>query len=100
MTEHTALPWIFKDGAWIIGPAGNRVAEVYNWSTRYLANGEFIVTACNCHADLLEALKNLLASSIYADGEGMVHVSEGGLDDYDHRAMVERCKQAIRKATE
>jgi len=49
------------------------------------------------NADLLEVLEELLDSTVYADAEGLIDIDRGGCDDSDHREIVERCKQAIRR---
>ncbi len=67
---HTSLPWRVDPAhmADIIGGDGRDVAET-TLSVGYrrppaeqLANAAFIVTACNSHHDLLEALKDLVAN--------------------------------------
>lgn len=49
---------------------------------------------------LLEALEKLVGSEIYADGEGLYSVINGGLDDDDHRGIVKNAISAIAKAKE
>ena len=60
------------------------------------ANARLIAAA----PDLLEALENLLASTVYADAEGSLTIEEGGMDDDDHREIVEQAKTAIANAKE
>ena len=74
MTEHTPGPWSFDGHG--INASGERIAKMaqapYNYDTGqpvrneiFEANARFIVTACNCHADLLEACK--LTAAIIID---------------------------------
>jgi len=57
----------------------------------------FIAALETANADLLEVLEELLDSTVYADAEGLIDIDRGGCDDSDHREIVERCKQAIRR---
>lgn len=69
MSSHTPTPWALdKDGCIFAG--GNRfdmlklytgwVEEAWLGDAEALANAEFIVRACNGHADLVAALENFL----------------------------------------
>ena len=52
------------------------------------------------NAQLVEALKNLLGSEIYADGEGPLRIDQGGCDDHEYRTLVAAARTAIALATE
>ena len=83
MTEHTALPLRIvptESGIHhILDAKGNTLASVMGE-----ANARFIVTACNCHAEMLEALKKLVNATILGTGAFALTQAE----------------QAIRKAEE
>jgi len=100
MTEHTALPWyVHPDYKASIMASKGQVATALRRFTfnptklipedEWQANARFIVTACNCHADLLEALKWAID---WADG--LVEVFG------PQPAWVPKAQQAIRKAEE
>ena len=91
MIEHTPVPWeVIGRGIYQIDEIGGR--EVLHGSgikgrdnkEEVEANARFIVTACNCHADLLEALKKLVNATILGTGAFALTQAE----------------QAIRKAEE
>ena len=46
---------------------------------------------------LLDALRELLGSEVYADAEGMLSIERGGYDDTDHREIVAKARRAIEK---
>ena len=57
MTEHTPVPWGAGEIASahiVYGPDGYEIAKCTGRNLD--ANARFIVTACNCHEKLLEAL--------------------------------------------
>jgi hypothetical protein len=61
--QHTQTPWVNVNGTLIRGPHGEAVAAT-KWSTypsaiEYEANARFIVTAVNCHDELLATLKDV-----------------------------------------
>ncbi len=47
--------WTFEGGQWIVGPNGERIAQIQNYTPNYLAKGNLIANA----PDLLEALEDL-----------------------------------------
>jgi len=98
MTKHTALPLalkehssgydlIDKDGKFIMSLTGFRYPSPKQLD-KFITIAHLIVTACNCHAELLEPLIMLVA-----DYEEM-----GGADIYPD--ALKQAKQAIRKAEE
>ncbi len=52
------------------------------------------------HSDVVEALGELLDSTVYADGEGSIWIRDGGLDDKEHRLIVEKAESALKQAKE
>jgi hypothetical protein len=77
--RHTPIPWKQDPtgdvGFWVIGTSKVLVAETLNETCSQdesAANAEFIVRACNAHADLLEACQDALSDSVdastYPDG--------------------------------
>jgi len=98
MTEHSALPWTFekeenpheyiktpfyiRSGKYLVAVGGLQAEET-------IPNARFIITACNCHAALLEALKQI--STKGSTGRELYAV----LDE-----MREIARQAIRKSKE
>ena len=84
MTEHTALPLRVRMHRQIVDANNNVVAVCENPATE---RARFIVAACNCHADLLEALKDIAGytGNLISD------------DAYDMQGIAEK---AIRKAEE
>ncbi len=70
-----------------------------------IAQAERIGLCVNSHdklkADrdvLLDVLRALLNSTVYADAEGLILISQGGMDDDEHRAIVVRATKAISNA--
>jgi len=72
MTEskHTETPWKYSDAYYetqvdIRDEGGRRIAVVVTdypmMTCRMEANAHFIVRACNCHDELLEALEDLVS---------------------------------------
>ena len=63
MTEHTPGPWEYKYPNLVMTSDGFVIArlDMTEWAE---IDARFIVTACNCHAELLETLKKI------AKGEG------------------------------
>ena len=64
MTEHTKTPWYYKDESTICDYFGRPVANPGGFRNGHpecrdenAANAAFIVRACNCHDELLEALE-------------------------------------------
>ncbi len=72
MTEHTPTPWVYSNDTRFIystflggiahEPEGSPLA------TRWPENAEFIVRACNSHADMLEALEWVTGTLEYLQG--------------------------------
>lgn len=64
--KHTPLPWNYhnsnNDDYLDIDSAGTRITSIFNVDKEAKANAEFIVTACNSHYELLEALKKAESS--------------------------------------
>lgn len=107
-TQHTPGPWKVKTPKGLVGleREGDRlivseetkehVAAVFQYrndnhkdKTTSLANAEFIVTACNSHADLLAACEALIGrAEKYATGS-----TEGG-------QLTKQLRAAIAKATD
>ena len=102
MTEHTTLPLALKkcgDSYNLLGGDDKVIMTLTGlWfpSTRQIEMFEdiarLIVTACNCHADLLEALKVALASV-----EWMADATDADPEDHERLAVVTK---AIRRAEE
>lgn len=61
--QHTPLPWragVFEDPQWAVRSGSSEFALVCLTSQgNDEANAKFIARACNCHDDLLEALKEM-----------------------------------------
>ena len=68
--------------------SGERKGSSWELDEKFIDIARFIVTACNCHADLLEALKDLVTD----------YEEIGGDDIYDD--SYKQAKQAIREAEE
>ena len=73
MTEHTALPWDVRADTGEYGTyhlqgdiGGETIGEREDIDQ---ANARFIVTACNCHADLEEAIAQLEERMRELEGE-------------------------------
>lgn len=69
---HTPLPWRLENigagtTAWGVVSESGRVVVEHDFINE--ANAAFIVTACNAHADLLEAAKAVLANPGCHDGD-------------------------------
>jgi hypothetical protein len=66
--SHTETPWTI-DGINVIGSDGQPVCQLFGADERDIledeanaindANAEFLIRACNCHEELLEALRRL-----------------------------------------
>jgi len=121
MTKHTPTPWevtgekyeINKDGKKqfvrqicadvfqiAMVNAGTPQSEANNmkWFREECeANAKHIVHCVNNFDALLDALKELLDSKVYADAEGMIYIKDGGCDDQDHRVIVKKCEQVIKQ---
>lgn len=75
-TQHTPGPWEAirhidhhgTDVIVILGKEDYLVAELVDSDTPVSANAQFIVTACNAHEDLVEALDRLLKPFSQGDG--------------------------------
>lgn len=101
MTEHTPLPWKIRTretpsidtATWYIETDSALVAEVHSWVSSE-ANARFIVTACNSHADLLEACCNALGAYQALEILG----ADKQLPGYEE--CLSFLRQAIRKAKE
>lgn len=91
MTEHTALPWKARNEEVYATTDDGMLEMRIATGIAGEANARFIVTACNCHADLLEACKEayrfFLVLNEIVQPEGMPE-------------MVRILEQAIRKAEE
>lgn len=73
MSEHTPLPWDLhirrvpagacKPGIWIDGPNHKTVVDTGAIDSWPLSpeDAEFITRACNCHDELLAALRDMVA---------------------------------------
>jgi len=123
MTEHTALPWELNTLNGRI-PAIREIKSSCGEASRYQAtiivegdppfnfvceldfgygkpedeaNARFIVTACNCHADLLEACKDAQASIIAMGDYDDVISFESALSLLNSRNIL---AEAIRKVEE
>ncbi len=58
---------------------------------------ELIVRSVNNHAQLVEALENLLGGGFYCEGEGPVDI-DSYHDDEDFREILKKAKQALAAA--
>jgi hypothetical protein len=84
MSEHTPVPWVVRvfptarnanNQYWIMDAipdkdgkvVANAIASATPSNDEAEANARFIVRACNCHADLLEAVNLLLAAIDFAE---------------------------------
>ena len=47
--------------------------------------------------DLIDALRGILGSEVYADAEGMLSIEHGGHDDTEHREIVAKARAAIER---
>ena len=84
-SKHTPLPWRYEranpsptTGEHLIaGGKPGYLAEVRDCgSGDVAANAALIVRAVNCHSDLLEALKAIVAGLSFGDDEGLVEYAE------------------------
>ena len=58
MSEHTPGPWRLSKNYHILSDDGSIIADIHETeSNNIAANAEFILRACNCHEELLEALE-------------------------------------------
>ena len=64
---HSPLPWR-KDGAEVLDANGRLVATAYGGDELARRRAAFIVTACNSHVALLEALKLCQVRIFMAEG--------------------------------
>jgi hypothetical protein len=89
--QHSKTPWFSKVGKGVmLGSSGKKdsifICDASNASwvaelpagLESEANAAFIVTACNSFERMREALRELLAAEVYADGEGLVRVADSG----------------------
>uniref|UniRef100_A0A6M3LXF5 Uncharacterized protein n=1 Tax=viral metagenome TaxID=1070528 RepID=A0A6M3LXF5_9ZZZZ len=89
--NHTPLSW-YLSGGWVIrGTEAELVAEVLDENVE--ANADFIVTAVNCHDDLLEACEALLAES-----PKLTMVTDELVDRLTYSAARRLAEKAIAKA--
>jgi hypothetical protein len=58
MSEHTPLPWCAKEGMIYAENGDGKTIATLN-SPAVDADAEYIVRACNCHEELVEACKGL-----------------------------------------
>lgn len=101
MTEHTALPWE-RYYPWLRADDAEEIRQVTPDGTLgeiiatcvQPANARFIVTACNCHADLLEALKEIAKAEGVYSWDPLAH-AQNTISN-----MMSVAEQAIRKAEE
>ena len=91
MTEHIALPLRIRMHRQIVDANDRILAVCENPATEY---ARFIVTACNCHADLLEALKYTREALLAWETECPDSWDSGDV------AAVAKADEAIRKAEE
>jgi hypothetical protein len=115
MSEHTPTPWAVRHFAGDHGRATieqdrgedntqpfHPICEIYSLGTggvpspESAANAEFITRACNAHADLVEALRGLLAADLYADAEGLWSIEDS--DTCSGEKAVRAAHTAIAKA--
>ena len=94
--KHTKLPWVVDENAVDSDPNNgythHRVALCLasdSCGDMCYANAEFIVTACNSHYDLLEALEELWESG---NNTTYAFTKDGG-------KALEKARAAIQKAT-
>lgn len=111
--KYTPGPWEWQEDKWnggyagLHGPDGQSVLypchrndgdtgdawfDIDDADSLSPANARLIVAA----PDLLEALRELLESSVYAEGEGLVSVGEENHSEHDE--VVARARAAIAKA--
>jgi hypothetical protein len=97
--KHTPTPW-FNDGVYVCAAGddiyGSSVATAIDdgltCNSVKIANAEFIVTACNSHEELLDALKAVLS-----EAEFLIRFAPGG-DKGDKSDAMLRAHAAIAKA--
>jgi hypothetical protein len=89
-TQHTPGPWRLGDaGATIFGPKNGNPCPEMIASVKKRANAEFILRACNSHADLLRLCKQALE---------MVQDPTSAADDLSLLSFETSLEQAIVKA--
>ncbi len=88
--KHTPTPWRICDGAILsdkINTYGNfHVVKMLQRNKEDIANAEYICLACNSHADLLEAAKEICVAFSHADPEETRQYYEHQYDGYNHDA--------------
>lgn len=101
---HTPLPWFTKwetnifSGRRLVANTGGYQNNIIDETPQNISNAEFIIRACNSHADLLEALETAYKAISSLEINAFGSANDGEIQWPIRDELLDRLAKAIAKA--